>query len=293
MDADHGYKATDFLTHARKDFVLVWNGEPPPTRKHVFMYRRKGTWYTRLFDVLHRGEKVAIPINSKRTAKAIRDTLIKKNLVDPEKVLLICSESTKEERDLLKDCNAAFLRYDVIIYTPSIGPGVDFHQEHFHHIFAFGVRNSNTATDFVQGISRIRRAELIHLYVGPDRYPRDQDLVTGASLTRYISWSMDRMKDTIGMECFTILDPVTKRHCFPNAERDVYFRLIFNNRLDVEDSKIRFQSIVREKFESMDYVIEDVEDTVQSDEMDSEAVNEAVERSGEGDERGREGGYQV
>ena len=275
MDADHGYKATDFLTHQREDFVLVWNGEPPPTRKHVFMYRRKGTWYNRLYGVLQKGEKVAVPINSKRTAKAIRDTIVKKNLVNPERILLICSESTKEERDLLKDCNAAFLQYDVIIYTPSIGPGVDFHQDHFHHIFAFGVRCSNTATDFVQGISRIRRAELIHLYVGPDGYPRDQDLVTGAGLTRYMSWSMERVKNIMGMEYFTQMDPITKRYYFPSAKDDAYFRLIFNNRLDIEDSKIRFQSIVREKFESMNYVIEDVDETVQSSEVDREMDAEA------------------
>ena len=260
MDADHGYKATDFLTEIRKDFTLIWNISPPPTRKHVIMYHRKGKWIDTLYDTVRRGGRIAVSTNSKRTAKAIKDNLIRMNLVTEDRVLLICSESTKEEKDLLKDCNTNFPRFDVLIYTPSIGPGVDFHEEHFDHLFAYGVRNSNTATDFVQGISRIRRTQTIHFYASNDRSPRNRDLVTAASLTKYISWSVDNYKEKLQMEpLYSSIDPETQRQYFPYAEKSIYFRLAFNNQLDEEDSRIRFRAIVREKFEAMQYVVEEEE----------------------------------
>ena len=266
MDADHGYKATDFLTHIRDDFILIWNINPPPTNKDIILYHHKGRWFQRLFEAVQRGERIAVPTNSKRTAKAIRRRLIDKGIVEESKILLVCSESTKEERDLLKDCNTAFLRYDVLIYTPTIGPGVDFHVFHFDHIFAYGVRNSNTATDFAQGIGRIRKTTLVHLFTDRDRSPRDQDLVTAASLTKYISWSVVRFEEKMNMEYFGYsIDPVTGRLSLLHAEENLYFRLAFHNRLDVEESELRFRSILLEKFEAMGYtILQDSRDNVEA-----------------------------
>jgi hypothetical protein len=73
---------------------------------------------------------------------------------------LYTRETDEPVKKAVKACNDVWVQYRVVIYSPTIGPGVDFSPcsgPHFDRIFAYGSNASNSARDFCQMIGRVRR----------------------------------------------------------------------------------------------------------------------------------------
>ena len=95
------------------------------------------------------------------------DDLVIKNYTP--KVLVHTAESPDSQRRKLRDCNNYFIKFDVVISSPSIQYGLDFNPEvyipgfkggHFDYIFGF-YKGMSIGTDQVsQALNRVRNTKV-------------------------------------------------------------------------------------------------------------------------------------
>jgi hypothetical protein len=114
------------------------------------------SWLKRILVKIENNKKIVIAMASNNKAKDLLTYL--KDKFDDKKILLIHKETTEEEkRKLLIDVNKEWIKYDIVIYTPSVCMGVSFDiVNHFDTIFAYGCHESLGAQEFCQMIHRIR-----------------------------------------------------------------------------------------------------------------------------------------
>jgi hypothetical protein len=126
------------------------------------------SWLQLLLYRLAKGDCVVVPINRKKKAEHVA-AIIEKELPHLKgKILLYTSKSDAAIKRGVKHCNTEWLKYRVVIYTPTIGPGVDFNPPsgpHFDYIFAYGWNKSNTARDFCQMLGRARKLKQQQVFV--------------------------------------------------------------------------------------------------------------------------------
>src|SRR4051812_29381325 len=112
------------------------------------------TFFMLLSQAAQRGRKFTVATNSKGEAHLIMNYLHQNW---PElKTKLYTSETGGKEKKAIGECNKTWLQYHVVVYTPALGCGVDFHELHFDYMFVYGICNSNTARDLKQMVGRVR-----------------------------------------------------------------------------------------------------------------------------------------
>lgn len=76
------------------------------------------------------------------------------------KILLITSK-TSDNKELLKNVNDEWIKYQVVLYSPSIDAGVDFNMKHFTRLYGVLKSGAGTASPrtFIQMTGRIRHLE--------------------------------------------------------------------------------------------------------------------------------------
>jgi hypothetical protein len=255
--ADYNHKCAEFLTPLRPDLHLVMNKAHPPVKKYVRVYNDEGRWDAVILDLLKKGKKIAIPTNSKSKATILRKKIIEGGIPE-DKILWFDSDSPKEIRRMLRDCNRFFVEYTVLIYTPTVSVSNDFHLEHFDYIFAYGINMSNTAREFVQGIGRIRKTREIHLFCSRDTMPNQYSILTLAQLSDFARNNVDRFVHQLEGSFFHTEMDQNGMWSFPGAETNPLFRLSCHNILDQNNSRVYFRSLVLQAFDTMGYEIEEV-----------------------------------
>src|SRR4051794_39238300 len=85
------------------------------------------------------------------------------------KVLLYTSESSQQDKRSVAQCNDIWIHYDVLVYSPTIGAGVDFNPDkaHFDAIMAWGAAGVNPVREFMQMVGRVRvvRSRTVHVHI--------------------------------------------------------------------------------------------------------------------------------
>jgi hypothetical protein len=152
--------------------VRIWVNECRTDEKKYTVHRSQDTWHVVVHDLLTHGKKIAIASNVCRKAKELYHEI--RSAYPNIRVLLI--ESGSDQQDKMADCNTKWVEYDVVIYTPTIGAGVDFNppSAHFDTVMAWGSGSSNPAREFLQMVGRVRKVKdgNVHLHfdvAGPDR----------------------------------------------------------------------------------------------------------------------------
>src|SRR5690348_15171680 len=127
---------------------------------------------------VQKGLRVAIPCNSKRKAEKLYQDISQVT----KRVFLYTSDSDDQQKMEVAHCNEIWLGYDVVIYTPTIGSGVDFSpkEAHFDIMFAFGINHSNPAREFLQMMGRVRELKMrkVILCIPPLSNPKEKVLLT-------------------------------------------------------------------------------------------------------------------
>ena len=107
-----------------------------------------------LIEAINKGKKIAIPSSS----KGFLNTLVKNNLfleACKGRYLLINSDTPNKEY-IISNINTILKDYQVLLYTPTIGAGIDI-QEPFDQLFVYGIkRGSVTYRQLHQMIGRVR-----------------------------------------------------------------------------------------------------------------------------------------
>ena len=104
-------------------------------------------WLNELEKQLIDDKKIVIPMASNNKAKDLYERLTKK--FSNKKIILIHKETSEEEKlKKLLNVNNIWIKYDVVIYTPTVCMGV-FDPEHFDNIFVW-MSQFTWSTNFVK-----------------------------------------------------------------------------------------------------------------------------------------------
>ena len=131
-------------------------------KKYVGYYYFEN-FFSKIIELLSKGIKVSISVNSKREINKL-EAIISKGLKNREiKILKICSVKTVEVLTSIK--NKDFSAYDCIIYSPTIFTGNDFNVDFSDYHFMYSANNRTTDHyELLQSCFRFRRSKEIHFH---------------------------------------------------------------------------------------------------------------------------------
>ena len=75
------------------------------------------------------------------------------------KPLIINSNTDDMIKEDLYDVNELFSKHQLLAYSPSMGPGVDYNMQHFDNIYGYMCNGSVCARDYFQMLFRIRHVK--------------------------------------------------------------------------------------------------------------------------------------
>lgn len=178
LDADLGVRTGLLLDHLTetKDSTsaVVVNNNYMPMQKS-FMITNDGESFDRdLFDDLKAGLNVCVVSMS----AGVLDPYEKQLFKEGYRYVAHKAKSDDKLKDELENVNEFWVKYQVVLYSPTIESGVDFNVEHFDRIYAVIADGPLTCSQrsFLQMIGRIRK---IKNYVIPCLYyniPMPNDL---------------------------------------------------------------------------------------------------------------------
>ena len=118
-------------------------------------------------EAVKMNKRIVIPVNSLKTAKLINHYLTTTH--KEKKICLYSSESDDfiKKKDL-SNVNKEWLKYDVIIYTPSITAGISFEEKHFDCIFGYFTNRSCDVYTLLQMLYRVRNVKEKRIYLFMD-----------------------------------------------------------------------------------------------------------------------------
>ena len=266
--ADHHAKQSA----ARAGMRLIVNGIKTDRRRYVRI-QTEIAFYRRLRTLLEKGERVVIPVNLKVSALAI-ERFIKTHYPDRE-VLTYHALTDAEQKAKSAYCNREWIKYDVVIYTPTIVYGVDFNppEPHFHCILAWGVRVSNPVREFTQMLGRVRRLinEKVYVYT-PEFLSSRNQLHPPPDLLQLMREKLedDILHDWNRLNRAGTLDPMLRQEVGVGGKlqvqyhdpvyRELYIRNELERRLSAKHFVRLFWHAVNERIVDMDQLLPDPAD---------------------------------
>lgn len=171
LDADLSDRCINFYKNNMKlnndDFHLVLNNYRP-YKDYKILYCNYPSWLRQILIKLEDKKRLVIAMTSISKAKDL-DILLKENGYN--NILLIHRESSDEIKQKIFKVNEEWVKYDIVIYTPSVCMGVSFDEtDHFDYIFAYGCHESLGAQEWCQMIHRVRSPNNREIYLTIDNY---------------------------------------------------------------------------------------------------------------------------
>lgn len=113
---------------------------------------------------IDKNNKIIIPVNSLKKAKIIYKFLITK--YKKLNIKIYTSETNDfEKKEDLSDVNLHWLKYDIIIYSPTITAGISFEMKHFDYLFGYFTNSSCDVYSIYQMIHRVRNLNKHKIYI--------------------------------------------------------------------------------------------------------------------------------
>jgi hypothetical protein len=174
MDADLSDRCINFYKNALDlrsldDFHLIINNYKPYA-DYQLTYCHYSTWLKKILTSIESNKKLVIAMASNAKAKDLHKKITE--TFNEKRVLFIHKETTDEEKKaMLLNVNEEWIKYDIIIYTPSVCMGVSFDiVDHFDNIFAYGCHESLGAQEWCQMIHRVRSPKNKEIFISIDNY---------------------------------------------------------------------------------------------------------------------------
>jgi hypothetical protein len=185
LDADLGMRSKLFIDHFGKSIII--NNNYKPDKKIFTVTNSHKMFYKKLYGDVKNKKNVCVISMSANALDSIAVELGEKKIKSetdlPVKYIMHTSKTDDELKDKLEDVNKLWVKYQVVMYSPTIESGVDFNEEHFDKIYCILRNGQMTCSQrgFNQMIGRIRKLvnqkpksdEIIHdvlcLYDGPTR----------------------------------------------------------------------------------------------------------------------------
>jgi hypothetical protein len=185
MDADAGPRAIQWLRRFEvpdEPIHAVRNICPVDSNAYRIVDSYEN-WLLLLMQRIKVGDNIVVPMNGKQVAEQLKEYLERKLPFLKGQVILYTSDTDAPVKRQASDCNNIWVHYRVVIYSPTIGPGVDFNPPagaHFHKMFAYAGNTSNTVRDMSQMMGRVRhlmhKQAFIHFAVSGFDQPLETDV---------------------------------------------------------------------------------------------------------------------
>jgi hypothetical protein len=173
MDADLSDRCLNYYSKVmdlkETQFKLIIN-KYQPYANYEIEYMSYGNWLTTIIKHIEDGKKSVIPMASNNKAKDLYKKL--QQDFSNKNILLIHKETSDDDKvKNVLDIDNEWIKYDVVIYTPSVCMGVSFDKpNHFDNIYAYGCFNSLGSQEFCQMLHRVRNPKSNKIYLSMDQY---------------------------------------------------------------------------------------------------------------------------
>lgn len=166
-------------------------GFSPAVLRNTHRTERKAVRYKSVLSIradmeraMSAGEKVALACDSKKVALAIHRSIEKKF---PEKACLLITEDnsrTDAVQALFKD-TSGFQQFDCVIYSPSMGSGVDINIPFGGVQYLIARGGSVTGPELLQMATRFRQWGELHFYCTPARLKKPRSEIASEILAEW------------------------------------------------------------------------------------------------------------
>jgi hypothetical protein len=153
LDGNLMVDTAQLIKKLRGNFNLIYNTYK--TEETYYMTNKIAVLENKLIELLRCGNNIVIASNIKKRADTLATICC--NTVGPANVLYISSDTSKADKDrIFKSINEEFIKYRVVIYTPTVTAGCSFTRKHFDYHFDYFSTKSNTVLQQRQMQRRIR-----------------------------------------------------------------------------------------------------------------------------------------
>ena len=162
LDACFIRPVLDFYSELCGEKIKVYsNAYKNPNKPRISFYSGSLHSYAKLiYYDLKRGKKVVFATNNKKQGEKVLNYVKCYFGVDMPKYVYYNSDtpfpSHVKEDGTLYNVREDFVKYDFLIYSPTICQGVDFNVEHFDVMYAYYANNTTNSFEFKQLLGRIR-----------------------------------------------------------------------------------------------------------------------------------------
>lgn len=156
LDATWGALSHEFLERIGLSNILIINNRPPRVPRTFAFSKDEEAWQGNIISDLKAGKKVAVASLSAEHAYCLHRAVLDAG-VSPDLVLLHTSKTADNIRRGLRNVDALWSRYILVIYTPTIAAGVDFSVEHFDRMYFYACAGSALPATALQMLFRVRK----------------------------------------------------------------------------------------------------------------------------------------
>lgn len=163
LDADISIRTKLFIDNFGKPIVI--NNEYMPQKKKFVITNYKASFEDKIMSSLKNKKNVCVVSMSAAAVECLAEKL--KDI----KYVLHTSKTDDKLKEELRDVNNFWIKYQCVLYSPTIESGVDFNKEHFDEIYCILKNGQMTCSQrgFLQMVGRIRKVksnEIICFYSG-------------------------------------------------------------------------------------------------------------------------------
>ena len=153
LDADIGVRTNLFINNFPKSIIV--NNNYSVIQKTFVIMNSAENFDKKMFKDIDDGKNVCIVSMSANALEHITDKLIKKKI----KYMMHTSKTDDKLKNELEDVNSFWVKYQVVLYSPTIESGVDFSVKHFDKIYCILKSGQMTCSQrgFLQMVGRIRQ----------------------------------------------------------------------------------------------------------------------------------------
>jgi hypothetical protein len=171
LDADISPSTVRFIQRCRtgEPVRIVEATHSPWQGREVRVYDDKERFLNRYSNDLNAGKKVLYGTNAKKRARKMQALCKERGL----KTLALHSDSSggDAQQDFIGNASVESMKYQVLIYSPSVGTGVSIDNDHYDVVY-LDFADWLTSADCVQIALRYRRNVPMHVYIDSgSRYP--------------------------------------------------------------------------------------------------------------------------
>ena len=154
LDAAWGPLTHTILQRARLTNILVVN-ECAPAQPRTFSFTNDcAAWTARIMEDLKAGRKFVVASLSSEKILALRDAA--KEYIDEARIMCHTAKIADEVKRLLKDVDALWVKFLLVLYSPTIAAGVDFSTPHFDRMYFYMCGMSALPATALQMLFRVR-----------------------------------------------------------------------------------------------------------------------------------------